>query len=149
MPRRSSFWGNGWQVILLVLASALFASIIFVVHLTTWALAESRKGQPLGDHLKSDMSITLGVIRVLQGLLSAVTTFAISRALQFLQWGLICRPKGLAYLSLVSLSQLTADWGRLRIILSPRLKISSRMFAVGRYVKYPAGWKPFHVKEGI
>ena len=130
--RRELWHRNGWQAVLLLLSSALFAAIILVVQLTVWAEGQSRQGLPLDARLKADVSITLAIIRVLQGLLAALVTIAVSRALLFLQWGLICRPQGLAYRSLLSLSHSTAHWGMLRILFGSGSEFSTRAFAVMR-----------------
>ena len=125
---------NGLQAVFLLLSSALFVAILLIVQLTIWAEKQSNQGLPLDDRLKVNVSITLAVLRVLQGLLAALVTISLSRALLFLQWSLICRPRGLSYLSLLSLSGSTGHWGMLRILFGLGSGLSTRAFAVMRYV---------------
>jgi len=131
-PRQSTFQKTGWQFALLLLSSSLFVSILLVMQLTSWADNDSRQGLPLHTRLKVDVSVTLGLIRVLQGLLTALTTLAISRTLQLLQWVLVCRPRGLAYPSLLSLSQSTSYTGSLRIMFGSMSDVPPRAFSVMR-----------------
>ncbi|KAK4445350.1 hypothetical protein QBC34DRAFT_441760 [Podospora aff. communis PSN243] len=120
----------GWQLVLLLLSSTLFVAIVLVVQLTVWAEQQSDQGLPLDDRLKLDVSVTLAILRVLQGVLSALLTISMARALLFLQWSLICRPEGLSYLSLLSLSGSTGSWGLFRIMFGFGSGLSTRAFAV-------------------
>ncbi|KAK0654852.1 hypothetical protein B0T16DRAFT_383864 [Cercophora newfieldiana] len=53
-----------------------------------------------------------------------------ARAQLFLQWSLICRPRGLSYLSLLSLSGSTGHWGMFRIMFGFGSGLSTRVFAM-------------------
>jgi len=131
---RVGLWRRaGWQVILLLLSSALFVVILLVVQLTVWAERQSSQGQALDDRLKVNVSITLAVLRVLQGLLAALLTVSMARALLLLQWTLISRPRGIAYLSLLSLSGSTGLWGMFRIMFGFGSGLSTKAFAMMRY----------------
>ncbi len=124
---------TAWLSLLLLLSSALFVAIIVAVQLTAWAEDKSSRGLPLEDSLKADVSVTLGVIRTLQALLSATTSLAILRALLCIQWGLIRRPDGLSYLSLLALSRSTADWGTLRLIFGRGSSWTSQNSGILKY----------------
>jgi len=122
--------GTALQLAILSASTAAYAAIILFAHLTEKAEAASIHGERLSELLKADLGATLTIVRVLQGVLSAVCSAAASRALLFLQWTLTERPEGLSYRSLLALSPSTPSLGIIRILFST----SSRPWARTRCV---------------
>ncbi|KAK3315604.1 hypothetical protein B0H66DRAFT_347508 [Apodospora peruviana] len=76
----------------------------------------------------------------MQGLLSATTSVAIFRALSFVRWGLVRRPEGLSYISLLALAPSSGYLGLLRILGMPGFKLTSRLFSMLNLTLMAMAW---------
>jgi hypothetical protein len=124
---------NVWQFCLLAASSGVYVSIILYARSTDRAEAASEAGRPLTPFLKVGVGTTLTVVRVLQGILSAASAVALTRAMASLQWGLMAKPGGIPFRSLLALSTSTLDYGTARIIFSRSSEFVTRLEGAGRY----------------
>lgn len=122
------------QICLGVVTIGLFAVIIVLVQASFAAQTRSDSNQALASIDKINMSLTLGILRLSQGILSALTTFLLDESFQFLQWTLISSKKGLSYASILGMSPTTGVLGMISLITSPLAKGTSIFWALLRFV---------------
>ncbi|KAI0872377.1 hypothetical protein GGS24DRAFT_18477 [Hypoxylon argillaceum] len=120
------------QICLGVVTIGLFAVIIVLVQASFAAQTRSDSNQALASIDKINMSLTLGILRLSQGILSALTTFLLDESFQFLQWTLISSKKGLSYASILGMSPTTGVLGMISLITSPLAKGTSIVWALLR-----------------
>jgi len=87
----------------------------------------------LGDLDKKDVSATLGVLRLAQGVLAAITASALTEAFVFLQWKLMNSPDGMSYHSLLGLSPTTGNLGTIALLIAAAPRLPSKLWALMRY----------------
>ena len=120
------------QAALVVTSSALFVAIILVTSATTWAELSSNSHQPLGRWVSTEVGTTLLIVRVLQGLLTAVATAAVCSAFTRLHWRGMSKREGLDLVELIALSPTTLFSGSIRVILSKDSSRSAQIWALVR-----------------
>jgi len=125
-----------FQFLILILSSALYTCIILIALATGWAQSTSDKNVPLSKWFKVEVGTTITVVRVLQGVLSATSTILLSRSLLYLKWGLMRThgDDGIPYKTLLALSPTTLDWGSVKLILGFASRLSTRFWALLRYI---------------
>ncbi|GAB7354876.1 hypothetical protein MBLNU459_g5518t1 [Dothideomycetes sp. NU459] len=119
----------------LVLATtALFA-------LTAWFAASTFQGKPgnqanhiLQTHLKLSFSSTVVILRVLQGLTSALTAAAVAQSFEGIEWALASRDRGVRLLSFLGISPTTGIIGAVKLLFGDQVRPSDRMWAVSRVI---------------
>jgi len=115
---------------LVFFATGFYVAIVIYARVTDWAESLSERKRRLTTGLEGDVSTTIAVVRVLQGLLLAASSFALTRSFYILQWGLMVRrPDGIPYTELLALSPTTLDWGSFRIFTSRNAWSRERMWA--------------------
>ncbi|KAK5627505.1 hypothetical protein RRF57_003220 [Xylaria bambusicola] len=131
---KESRLGYTWKQLLInVLILALLAVVVVFVRATYDAERNSEKKLALDRLMKTNVSTTLGVLRVSQGILSTLTSLSIIESLVALQWSMIESRRGLGYLDLLALSPTSGIAGALKLICSPITKGSSKAYALLRY----------------
>jgi hypothetical protein len=120
--------------VILTLAFVLLAGIIFTALLTDMAEQASRRGLPLSNMLKLGVSETLTLVSLLQGFLALSGTLVLTRALNYIKWGLSARPSGLPYLDFLALSPMTMEWGSLLLFVGSTSRPSARLWSGVRLV---------------
>lgn len=130
-------WREIWQVMAVAASSGLFASVVVYTQITNWAAVDSANNLVLSQNFRTDPSTTLGIVRVLQGLLAAISSFALIRSFTYIYWILISRQNGLSYLSFLALAPSTLTLGKFEIILSSASRLSTRVMAFSRFVSAP------------
>ncbi|KAI1114517.1 hypothetical protein F5Y14DRAFT_171521 [Nemania sp. NC0429] len=120
------------QICLGVITLGLFGLIIVFVQASFEAQKKSDNHQALNSIDKLNMSLTLGLLRLSQGILSTSTAFLLDESFQYLQWILINSRRGLSYASNLSMSPTTGALGLIKLITSPITKGSSRLWALSR-----------------
>ena len=133
-PRKIRWiWSSLFQFALAFCASALLAVIVFVVHLTDQAQTASEQKGHLGSILTADVSTTLTLVRVLQGLLTTAATVLLSQSFSYIQWGFTSDAKGASYIAQLALSPTTTVWGMIRLITHWSSGLRPRFWAFFRY----------------
>jgi hypothetical protein len=124
-----------FQFSLLFLTSALYVAIILIAVATKWAQASSSKSSALSAWLEIDVGTTITVVRILQGLLTGLSSVVFTRTLLYLKWGLVQKsgPVGLPYRTLLAMSPTTLGWGTIRLIFGPGSGFWTRFWALARY----------------
>ncbi|KAK3362192.1 hypothetical protein B0T24DRAFT_538097 [Lasiosphaeria ovina] len=118
------------QFLLVLASSFLFSAVIVYTQVTDWAQAASDAGIALESNLKTDASTTIGIVRALQAILAAISSIILMNSFTYLYWGLMRRPQGLSYRSLMALAPATFNLGTLRIVFSSSSRFSSRAWAL-------------------
>lgn len=118
------------KLILIVFSSALFAVIVWFVQTTLEAVTQSREKQRLSYVLRLDASISLTVLRLLQGALTLASSSALMGSLELIQYCLSARPDGLSYVEFLILSPATGLFGALRILFAIPVRVSHRLWAL-------------------
>lgn len=90
--------------------------------------------------LNVDVSNTLTILRLLQGVLSLCTTFVLLRAFEILQWALSGRKDGVRALLLLGLSPTTGVVGTTGLIFSRQVQWKDRVVAATRLGLLAAVW---------
>jgi MFS family permease len=122
-----------WQQTALVFVSSLlFVAIVLCALATDWAKSASDERQELGWWMSTDVGTTLLIVRVLQGVLTAASSAAVSSSFMQLHWSKMHRKKGLRLIDLLALSPTTPLSGTIRIILSRHSKQTARVWAIVR-----------------
>lgn len=121
-------------ILLCFLAMCLLTTVIIYVQSTYSAEERSRRGRPLSDLLKTDVSRTLTVLRTSQGILSALVSLALENVFVLLQWGQIHPPDGIPYLNILALSPTTGALGTLGLVKSSVPRTSTKVLALSRSV---------------
>jgi hypothetical protein len=119
---------------LLLLTSATYSIIIFIALSSEWAFRNDREATALSSWHKVEVGTTITVVRALQGLLSALSSALLARFLLYLKWGLIRRPNGVSFQSMLAVSPTTLDLGTYTLALAMGPRFSTRFWAVLRYV---------------
>jgi len=141
--KESSGFANLWlQLLSSVIALALFAVVVLFVQATPSAQWRSDHRVSLSDLDKKDVSTTLGVLRLAQGVLAAITASALTEAFVFLQWKLMTSPEGLSYHSLLGLSPTTGNLGTMALIIAAAPKLPSKLWALMRYASQTTEPRP-------
>ncbi|KAK4445907.1 hypothetical protein QBC34DRAFT_306007 [Podospora aff. communis PSN243] len=105
------------QLVKVLFATALLAALVFVVMLTDRAEVVSAEKGPLPSYLTLDVSITITIVRAMQGVLAAVVAMILSQSFSYLQWGFLRSSKGGApYVRQLALSPTTSVAGTIRLI---------------------------------
>jgi hypothetical protein len=132
---KNSRFSNLWlQLLSSILALALFSVVVLFVQATPSAQWRSDQKLGLSSLDRQDISTTLGVLRLAQGLLAAITASALTEAFVFLQWKLMTSPTGLSYHSLLGLSPTTGNLGTIALVVASAPKLPSKLWALMRYV---------------
>ncbi|KAK4445479.1 hypothetical protein QBC34DRAFT_472396 [Podospora aff. communis PSN243] len=121
-----------WQTALVAASTALFVLIILATLTTSWAEALSDEQRPLSWWARVDFGNTLIAVRVLQGVLTAASTAAMSNSFMRLHWNKISRDKGLPLADLLALSPTTSLMGTARLIAGKHTKLGTRVGAFAR-----------------
>jgi hypothetical protein len=129
---KSTFVNTGRQTALSLFIVALFAVLVWLVSATSSSKVKSDKNEPLARFLTGDVSMTLSVLRAVQGVLSALTAVAVDTSFQFLQWNLVSRTDGLSYLTLLAMTPMTGNVGAAKLLSSTKSTAGSRLWAVSR-----------------
>jgi len=134
IPRLSAGWSRTkakfLAPLLLILLSFLLLGVIIGTAQISFGL-NSKSGW--GSRLNA--SAMLSILSVMQALSTAVTGLAISSVFERLQWKFMARAVGLDVLGMLGLSPTTSLWGALRIGLHRRAVMSSRLWAMIRFVR--------------
>lgn len=131
-------------ILLFILAMCLLATVITYVQSTYAAEESSRRGRPLSDLLKTDVSRTLTILRTSQGILSALVSLALENVFILLQWSQIHPPDGISYLNILALSPTTGALGTFGLVKSSAPKTSTKLLALSRSVCLDS-----HTRAGI
>jgi ABC-type uncharacterized transport system permease subunit len=131
--KHSAFRETRLHLAFAVVTSAVFAITIWFAR-TTFS---SRSGtqETIKEVFKIDVGITLTILRILQGVLSACTTYILLGAFQLIQWTLVSRGNGLSGLAVLALSPTTSFLGTLGIMFSRKPHIMGRIWGLMRCVK--------------
>lgn len=122
-----------WQQLALVLFSTLlFIAVTLFAFATTWAERASDNAKPLSWWVRADVGTTILTLQVLQGLLAAASTAAVSTSFERLHWLGMQKNKGLALVDVLAMSPTTSATGTLTIILGRYAKMSARGLALAR-----------------
>jgi len=121
-----------WQTALVAVSSALFVVIVLFTLTATWAQTQSERQQELSWWVKADVGTTLIVVRVLQGLLTAVSSAAMTDSFTRLHWNRINNEKGLPLPDLLALSPTTSFMGTIRLVFGANAKMGTRVSAFTR-----------------
>ncbi|KAH8891555.1 hypothetical protein GQ53DRAFT_648717 [Thozetella sp. PMI_491] len=138
---RSRLINTASQLFLAVLSLALFAVVIVFVQATYVAESRSQQKLPLDVFLKMDISKTLAIVRVAQGLLSTITGIAISNSFVFMHW-IMMAGDGLLFPKFLALSPMTAPLGTLALLKSSDATLSARLWALLRLIITIISWLP-------
>ena len=124
------------RVALVSASTALFA-------VTAWFAGSTFAGKPgnqanhiLQSHLKISFSLTVTVLRVLQGLTSTFTAAAVAQSFEGLQWTLASRDCGVRLLSFLGLSPSTGILGAIKLVIGKKEQQVDRAWAASKYF-YP------------
>ncbi|KAJ8128335.1 hypothetical protein O1611_g5298 [Lasiodiplodia mahajangana] len=130
-PRlKESRLGYTWKQLLInLLILALLVVVAVFVQATYDAERNSVEKVALDRLMKADVSTTLAVLRVSQGILSTLTSLSLVDSLVALQWSMIESRQGLGYLDLLALSPTSGIAGALELICSSITKRSSKAYA--------------------
>lgn len=120
------------QTALVVASTVLFVAIVLGTLTTPWAQDLSDNQKELSWWAKADVGTTLIVVRVLQGLLTALSSAAISSSFMRLHWNKTNSKNGLRLTDLLALSSTTSLLGTVQLIVSGSTKASTRIGALGR-----------------
>ncbi|KAK1757960.1 hypothetical protein QBC47DRAFT_295213 [Echria macrotheca] len=132
---------DAWLQAALVFSSTLlFVAVILCARATTWAQTASDNRRSLQWWMSVDVGTTILVVRVLQGLLTADSSIAISRSFMRLHWREMHKDGGLQLADLLALSPTTSLLGTIRIVFSGHLKSSTRMWAIARTLLTTLPW---------
>ncbi|RYC57014.1 hypothetical protein CHU98_g9193 [Xylaria longipes] len=127
---KESRLGYTWkQVLINLLILALLVVVVVFVQATYDAERNSAKKVALNRLMKADVSTTLAVLRVSQGILSTLTSLSLIESLIALQWSMIESRQGFGYLDLLALSPTSGVTGALELIFSSITKGSSKAYA--------------------
>lgn len=127
---KESRLGYTWKQLLTnLLIVALLAVVVVFVQATYDAERNSVEKAALDRLMKADVSTTLAVLRVSQGILSTLTSLSLADSLVALQWSMIESRQGLGYLDLLALSPTSGITGALELICSTITKGSSKAYA--------------------
>ncbi|KAK1836854.1 hypothetical protein QBC39DRAFT_429866 [Podospora conica] len=121
-----------WQTALVVASSVLAVVIVLVAFTSSWAQTLSDKQQELSWWVKSDVGITIIVVQVLLGLLTAAASTAVAESFTRLHWNKINDEKGLPLSDLLALSPTTSFMGTARLVLGARTSAATRLRALAR-----------------
>ncbi|TGJ81959.1 hypothetical protein E0Z10_g6802 [Xylaria hypoxylon] len=147
--KRHSWWlmlkesrlGYTWKQLLInLLILALLVVVVIFVQATYDAERNSMRKVALGRLMKTDVSTTLAVVRVSQGILSTLTSLSLIEILVTLQWSMIESRQGLGYLDLLALSPTSSVTGALELIFSSITKGSSKAYAFLRLSLISIAW---------
>jgi hypothetical protein len=120
------------QLALVLFSTLLFIAVTLFAFATTWAERASDNAEPLSWWLTADVGTTILTLQVLQGLLAAASTAAVSASFERMHWLGMQKDKGLALVSMLAMSPTTSATGTLRIILGRYAKMSARGLALAR-----------------
>ncbi|KAI0438358.1 hypothetical protein F4803DRAFT_569647 [Xylaria telfairii] len=127
---KESRLGYTWKQLLTnLIIVALLAVVVVFVRATYDAERNSARKAALDRLMKADVSTTLAVLRVSQGILSTLTSLSLVDSLVALQWSMIESRQGLGYLDLLALSPTSGITGALELICSSLTKGSSKAYA--------------------
>ncbi|KAK0616412.1 hypothetical protein B0T14DRAFT_568017 [Immersiella caudata] len=130
------------QAGLVVISSLLLVVILLFTLATAWAefSSDHQQPMPMSWWLSADVGTTILIVRVLQGLLTATATAAISNAFTRLHWRGMHASGGLRLIDLVALSPTTLFSGTVRVILSPNSEKAARIWAAFRLCLTALPW---------
>jgi len=120
------------QLALVLFSTLLFIAVTLFAFATTWAERASESSETLSWWVSAGVGTTILTLQVLQGLLAAASTTAVSASFERLQWLGMQKEKGLALVNVLALSPTTSGSGTLRIILGRSAKMSARGLALAR-----------------
>jgi hypothetical protein len=123
-------------LLLALFGTGFYVAIITYAEIADWAESVSGKRQRLTKGLQTDVSTTIAVVRVLQGLLLATSSFALTRSFAILQWSLMARAldNGISYHELLALSPTTLNWGAFRIVFHGSSRMKERVWSAFKCV---------------
>lgn len=136
-PKSTKLSRTWLHLLTIILATCSFILVIIFVLSTYLAEKASAEGLQLNGMMKVDASITLAILRAGQGLLSTLMSLALDETFVLLEWDRICRPDGLPFTSLLSLSPTTSVIGMLALVKSPSVAATAKFWAVIRYENQP------------
>ena len=122
----------GLQAALVLSATVLFVTATLFAFATTWAESASDNADTLSSWVSADVGTTILIVQVLQGLLAAASTAALSSSFERLHWLEMYKENGIVLIGLLALSPTTSQTGTLRIILSRYTTLSARGLALAR-----------------
>jgi hypothetical protein len=130
---KESRLGYTWKQLLLnLLILALLVVVVVFVKTTYDAERNSVQKIALDTLMKVNVSTTLSVLRVTQGILSTLSSFSLIESLVALQWSIIESHQGLPYLDLLALSPTSGVAGALSLLRSSIASGSSKSYALLR-----------------
>ncbi|KAK0627904.1 hypothetical protein B0T14DRAFT_422946 [Immersiella caudata] len=121
-----------WQAFLVAASSALFVLIILTTLTTPWTQALSDEQRPLSWWARVDFGDTLIAVRVMQGVLTAASTTAMSNSFTRLHWNKMANEKGLLLANLLAFSPTTSLMGTAQLIVGKHTKPSTRIYTLAR-----------------
>lgn len=128
------FVKEGLQLLAVSASSGLLAAVISFARVTHRAIDLSLAHEPLPSTLKTDASTAIAIIRVLQGVLAAISSAALVKSFTYLYWIMIGRPDGLGVASLLALTPSTTEIGRLRLLFGSSPRFFTRLLGLARCV---------------
>lgn len=127
--------GHTYSILLL----ALFTSAIFV--LTAWYAQATFSDETttafrrsLARIFKVEVGSALAILRTLQGVLTTLSTIALFKAFELVQWALVGQEKGVDVLKLLGVSPSTGLLGTMGVVLNGRSRVSDKLWATAKYV---------------
>lgn len=129
MARFAAFWQ---QLALVLFSTLLFIAVTLFAFATTWAKRASVNAEPLNWWVRADVGTTILTLQILQGLLAAASTAAVSTSFARLHWLGMQKDKGLALVDVPAMSPTTSATGTLTIILGRYAKMSAGGLALAR-----------------
>ncbi|KAI1767922.1 hypothetical protein GGR53DRAFT_480172 [Hypoxylon sp. FL1150] len=138
--RESKFKNIRTQLLVQLLVLCLLVIVIVFVQGTYSAQKRSENKSPLSGFLKTDVSTTIAVLRAAQGILSGLTSMAVSDTFVLIQWIMINRQNGLSYPHLLALSPTTSISGLLSLVHSSSSKTPAQIWAILRATTSVVVW---------
>src|SRR6266536_5313410 len=127
--------GHTYSILLL----ALFTSLGFV--LTAWYAQAIYSDETktafqrfLARIYKVEVGSALTILRILQGALTTLSTIALFKAFELVQWALVGQEKGVNALRLLGVSPSTGLLGTIGVVLNRRSRVSDKLWATAKYV---------------
>ncbi len=83
---------------------------------------------------KVEVGSALTILRILQGALTTLSTIALFKAFELVQWALVGQEKGVNALRLLGVSPSTGLLGTIGVVLNRRSRVSDKLWATAKYV---------------
>lgn len=124
-----------WTTVALSLGAAgLFAALIVLVNASFTAQSRSDEKQHLNGIHKIDANTMLTVLRIIQAILSTMSTTVINQSFELIQWARASDRRGISYTSFLAISPITGPWGMFLLVVTPltRINLSSKLWVILR-----------------